>query len=302
MKKIVVTGATSMIGIALIEECIKNDVEVLAIVRRNSKRLNRLSQSELLHVLECNLDELESVSTENDYDVFYHLAWAYTSKEYRDDSVSQEKNIKYTLDAVNLARKLGCYKFVGAGSQAEYGKVDHVITPDTSVFPFTAYGIAKYAAGRLSEKLCSQHELRYIWGRIFSVYGTNDNEGTMLDYAIKQFIKGEKALFSTATQLWNYLYEDDAGKMFYLLGEKDVEGGIYLIANNESKILKKYIEELADIYGGGVSYEFAPIDVNSPKKSLDVDMSKTIKAIEYIPQITFAEGIGKVIKNMKCRF
>ena len=301
MKRIVVTGATSMIGIALIEECIKNDVEVLAIIRKNSNRLYRLPQSELLHIVECDLDELETISSEKSYDVFYHLAWAYTSKEYRDDPILQEKNIRYTLDAVNLAKNLGCGKFVGAGSQAEYGKVDHIITPDTPVFPSTAYGMAKYAAGRLSEKLCSQYNLVHVWGRIFSVYGRYDNEGTMLEYAIKQFIKGEKAIFSAAVQIWNYLYEDDAGKIFYLLGEKNVIGGIYAIANYESKILRQYIEEMVKVYGGKVNYEFAPIDAKKSELNLNVDTSKTIQAVGYIPQVTFSEGISKMITYLRLK-
>ncbi len=33
MKRIIVTGATSMIGTALIEECIRHDIEVYAVVR-----------------------------------------------------------------------------------------------------------------------------------------------------------------------------------------------------------------------------------------------------------------------------
>ena len=32
MKRIIVTGATSMIGTALIEECIRHDIEVYAVV------------------------------------------------------------------------------------------------------------------------------------------------------------------------------------------------------------------------------------------------------------------------------
>ena len=36
MKKIVVTGATSMIGSALIEECVKHDIEVYAVLRSAS--------------------------------------------------------------------------------------------------------------------------------------------------------------------------------------------------------------------------------------------------------------------------
>lgn len=44
MKKIAVTGATSMIGIALIEECVKKNIEVSAIVRK-TKNINRLPVS-----------------------------------------------------------------------------------------------------------------------------------------------------------------------------------------------------------------------------------------------------------------
>ena len=58
MKRIVVTGATSMIGVALIEECVKNNIEVLAIVRGQSTRLGRLPKSALIEIAECSLDEL----------------------------------------------------------------------------------------------------------------------------------------------------------------------------------------------------------------------------------------------------
>lgn len=299
MKKIVVTGATSMIGIALIGECIKNDVEVLAIVHRNSKRLNRLPQSKLLHVLECNLDEMESVSVENGYDVFYHLAWAYTSKEYRDDPILQEKNIKYTLDAVNLARRLGCYKFVGAGSQAEYGRVEHVIMPDTPVFPCTAYGMAKYAAGRLSEKLCSQYGFIHIWGRIFSVYGCYDNAGTMLDYAIEQFIKKRPARFSAATQMWDYLNEKDAGKIFYLLGEKVGESRVYCIASGNARPLKEFIFEVKEYFGEDAKCVFAEELINSELLGIQADIHMLIKDIGYVPETSFREGIAEMIQFKK---
>lgn len=299
MKRIVVTGATSMIGIALIEECIKNDVEVLAIIRKNSNRLYRLPQSELLHIVECDLDELEIISSEKSYDVFYHLAWAYTLKEYRDDPVLQEKNIRYTLDAVNLAKKLGCGKFVGAGSQAEYGQIEGIISADTRPEPSTAYGITKLSANMLSQRMCEKLGMTHIWGRIFSVYGCNDNENTMINYAIDQFIKGEVASFSSAVQIWNYLYESDAGMIFYLLGEKNLEAGIYCIANEESRPLNEYIKDMAKTFGGAAEFKFAPLDSSIKPAGLLADVRKTILATGYHPQINFKEGISKVIKTRK---
>ena len=107
MKRVVVTGATSMIGTALIRCCIDNGIEVLAIVRKDSKKMKRLPESGLLKIRECDLNELDTfVADEKKYDVFYHFAWGYTSKATRDDPALQEKNIQYTLNAVELARKL----------------------------------------------------------------------------------------------------------------------------------------------------------------------------------------------------
>lgn len=303
MKKIAVTGATSMIGAALIKICIERNVEVLAIVRKSSNRLSRLPQSKLLHILECNLEDLESVSEmPYGYDVFYHLAWAYTSKDQRDNPILQEANIKTTLDAVRLAKRLGCKKFIGAGSQAEYGSSHEMICADTKPEPCTAYGIAKYSANMLSRKLCEQLGLLHIWGRIFSVYGCNDNDGTMLSYAVDQFLKGQPARFSSARQIWNYLYEDDAGMMFYLLGTKEVEPGIYCIAAEESRPLRLFIEEMAELFGEEAKCEFAPDHAETELTELRVDIEKTISAVNYHPRISFREGISRVMDSRRDQY
>lgn len=296
MKSVVVTGATSMIGVALIEECIKNNVKVLAILRKDSNRLYRLPQSELIRILECDLDDLESISREENYDVFYHLAWSHSAKIHRDNPILQEENIRTTMSAVTLAKKLGCYKFIGAGSQAEYGKVDHVISPDTPVDPATAYGIAKYAAGRLSEKLCRQYGLIHIWGRIFSVYGRYDNAGTMLDYAINQFLRAKPAEFSAATQMWDYLHEKDAGQIFFLLGEKVEKNSVYCIANGNARPLKEFILQVKENFGTGAECRFAKETRDSEIFGLQADISTLINDTGYVPETVFSDGIADMIR------
>ena len=59
MKRIVVTGATSMIGGALIEECIKHDTEVYAVVRVSSGKQSRLLSGPKLHLVDCDLENLD---------------------------------------------------------------------------------------------------------------------------------------------------------------------------------------------------------------------------------------------------
>ena len=299
MKRVVVTGATSMIGVALIKECIKNGVEVLAIVRRQSVNLNRLPESDMIEICECNLNQLDTIPANGQYDVFYHLAWAHTAKAQRDDPVLQERNIKYSLDAVELANKLGCKKFIGAGSQAEYGRVDHVITSETAVAPLISYGMAKYAAGRLCAKLCRQYGMICIWGRIFSVYGQHDNKETMLSYAIDQFQKSETAKFSSAMQMWDYLHEDDAGRIFYLLGQVVQKERVYCIASGTSRKLKEYILEVKDIFGEDARCEFANEAEESSRIGLEVNTEDLVRDIDYIPRVSFREGILDMVNYRK---
>ena len=59
MQRIIVTGATSMIGVALIEECIKHGTEVYAVVREGSKKRSRLPESSLIKFADCSLEHLD---------------------------------------------------------------------------------------------------------------------------------------------------------------------------------------------------------------------------------------------------
>lgn len=297
MKRIIITGATSMLGVALIEECVAHGIEVVALVRRNSSKTTVLPSSPFVTVIEADLNDLKSIAYEKSCDVFYHFAWAATSKETRDDPQSHLKNVQYTLDAVELARRVGCKVFVGAGSQAEYGIYNGKLAPDTRVDPLSSYGIAKYGAGKFSRKLCDQYGMSHIWTRIFSVYGEHDSENTMIQYALRQFRAGKPAQFSAATQQWNYLYEADAGKIFYLLGEKGVPSGTYCVASEDTRPLKDFILEMQQVYGNGAQCVFAPPS-NEKMVSLDPDITSLVEVIGWRPQTSFAEGIRKIIENI----
>lgn len=295
--RVIITGATSMVGSAIVRACLENDCEVLAIVRKNTSRMNRLPESKLLKVIYYNLDELDQITIDEKYDVFYHIAWGPNIKEARDDCYAQIDNIKATLDAVKLASMAGCKTFIGAGSQAEYGPHNGLITETTKCHPINAYGMCKLSSCMLGSKLCQQLGIKFIWGRIFSVYGINDNKGTMLDYAIECYKNNDEAQFSSGNQYWNYLFEEDAGKIFYLLGENDCEGGIYNIASNESRPLKEYIKEFTNVFGDGFKYQLAEKN-DSNIYGLNVDITKVIRTIQYSPETSFKDGIKKIFDKI----
>lgn len=301
MNSIVLTGATSMLGVALIKECIKNQTNVLAIVRRNSINFHRIQDSTYVKIVECNLDELENLELpEDNYDVFYHFAWDYTDKKNRDNALYQNLNIKYTLNAVELAHKSGCSTFIGAGSQAEYGKVNDIIAPDTPINPDIAYGIAKYAAGRLSGLLCCDLGIKHIWTRVFSVYGPYDNQETMIMYSIRKLLNHEKPIYTKSEQLWDYLYCDDAARAFYLVGVKGKDKAVYCIGSGKVQQLSEYIYKIRDSIDISLPIGIGEKDYSKNQVMyLCADISNLIIDTGFQPIYSFDEGIHNSIEWFK---
>lgn len=298
MKSVVITGATSMLGVALIRECIAQNVRVYALARSNSSKLTRIPQSPLVTIVECGLDRFIEADIEQQCDVFYHFAWEGTTGITRDDPFVHYKNIGYSLAAIELAKRCGCKKFIGAGSQAEYGIYAGKLYPSTRVDPVSSYGVAKYAAGKLCAKICEGYGMTCIWPRIFSVYGENDRENALIKYAIRQFMTGNEAQFSSATQKWNYLCERDAGRIFYLLGQENVKGGVYNVASADTRPLKEFISDIWEVCGCRGACIFAsPSD--APVVSLDPDITSLVDAIGWMPNTIFKDEICNMINKTR---
>lgn len=303
MKKIIVTGATSMLGLATINEAIKHNIQVLAIIRAGSKKSSRIPINRLISVIECNNDSLDFIPVEHfekDYDVFYHFAWDYTDKTTRNSPVLHETNIKHTLDAVELAKKLGCRKFIGAGSQAEYGRIEGKLSASTPINPDIAYGIAKYAAGRLSNLRCKELDIEHIWVRILSVYGIYDQPTTMISYAIRELLAGNNPEYTKCEQKWDYLFSEDAGRAFRLIGEKGKNNKIYCLGSGVAKPLSDYIKIINRHFGkdenaGIGKKDYAPNQV----MHLCADLTELMADTGFRPLISFEEGISKTIEFWK---
>ena len=287
-----------MLGVATIEECLKHDIKVVAIAHRNSKNLNRLPKSEHLTLIERNLDELaEYIPEINDADVFYHFGWAATSHEGRTNVDIQELNIRYTLEAVRLAERFGCKKFIFAGSQAEYGLSDKPLNRETPIKPFTAYGVSKYAAGKLSEMLCNSLDLKFVWARILSIYGINDGSNTLISYVIDCYRNNIQPILTPCGQIWDYLNADDAGRAFRLLGEKDTKG-IYCLGSGEGKPLSSYVEIIHQIMKPSVPLTFGGKPYAEKQVMyLQADISDLQRDTGFKSKISFEEGISQIINN-----
>lgn len=298
MARAIVTGASGMIGVALIKILLKEEYEIIAIVRPNSKKIKNIPKNKHIRIIECDLSNLNSLTDKiSNCDLFFHFGWIGTRGNVRNNTEIQLENIKITLDAVQLAKSSNCHTFVGAGSQAEYGLTDEKISPTTPINPITGYGIAKYASGKLSKLLAEQLEIKHCWGRILSVYGPGDNN-SMIMSCIDSISNDIPFNTTNGDQLWDYLYCDDCAQAFYDIALNGITGKVYTIGSGIAKPLKMYIEIIKDLINPDFKIGFGEIDYYPNQVMyLCADISELVSDTGFKPQISFKEGIQNIIKS-----
>lgn len=312
MPGVVITGATGVIGMALIEKLVEEKIYVTALVNPDSARVSRIPECEYVTILPCGISDYssneklcEQIGTA---EVFYHLAWAGTFGEARNNVELQEKNVEYTLDALRLSKSLGCRTFIGVGSQAEYGRVSGILHEDTPCNPENEYGRGKLKAGIRSRELAAELDIKHIWTRVLSIYGPYDGEATMVTSTINKLIEGEIPALTKGEQMWDYLYSKDAARALYLLGfgGEDGNGGrdgrIYPIGSGKARPLREYIEIMRDEANPGAELGFGQVPYG-PKQVMHLcaDISGLKEDVGFEPAYSFEKGIEETVDFLKTR-
>lgn len=258
-------------------------------------------------------------------DVWVHFAWAGVGSAGRSDPAIQKYNMDMTLDACLKATEMGCRKFIFAGSQAEYGHAQDGTSKseDGPAEPVSEYGAAKEMIGHLAENLIDQYNrseqcmrpMRYVHMRLFSVYGPGDHETSLISTLLRNLREGKETDLGNCTQLWNYLYIDDAAEAVAVLCEK-FTGGIYNVGSADTRPLKSYVNELTETVSGFlkergalpeaasggdlsrlVRFGVRPDNAEGPA-DLSPDITK-LSLTGFEPKISFAEGIRRILESQQ---
>ncbi len=291
-KRAIVTGATSFIGIYLIKELLKTNYTVVALIRPHSARkmlLNQMCPS--VQVIECELNEIREVDLPLDsYDTLFHIAWSSDFVNSRYNRNGQLRNVDFCCYSVELAARYHCEKYLSIGSQAECGLVISPISSITRDNPITAYAEAKCIAYDKTKEMCKKNGIKQYWPRLLSAYGPYDRESTLISSCINACRNKRKVDLTPCEQIWDYIYISDVACAIVAIAEKGKPEKKYSIASGKGRVLKEYIQAIADVMNypqllegiGNKGYEQNQVmylvgDINEMKEEVGVEIRSSFR-------------------------
>lgn len=298
MSRIIITGATGFIGVPLVKKFTEQKHEVYAVVRPNSPNLPRIQNIAGVRIVPLDVHNIaELPSYVKEADCLIHTAWEGIRGGARMDEKIQQHNFECSMQAAKAAQTIGCYKFVGIGSQAEYGTTGEKISEETPENPTTEYGKMKLKTYRTLREQYGNANMKILWGRVFSAYGPGDTPTSLIETCVQAMQENKELLLTECVQDWNYVYIDDVVEAIYRLTITKECEGIYNIASKDNRSLKDYVLELKKILRSDSRIRFGAIPYGEGGPvGFKVDIHKLCKKLHWEPEISFADGIQKKIR------
>ena len=247
MKRIIITGAGGFIGCELTKKLIRKGYEVHAI----SLLFNPAFPEDPNVKKYCSgLSDAQSILDllpEGEYEAFYHLAWRGVNGPEKADPQIQLDNIKLTLACAEASKKLGCKKFLCAGTIAE--RAIESLPKLEKTGGGMLYGTAKYCAHQMLETYCKNVGIDFVWMQFSNIYGPQNKTGNLVSYTLGEISQGREATFGPALQPYDFIYVEDLIEAVFRLGTMPTSKNRYYIGSGSPRILMEYLLQIGQEYG-----------------------------------------------------
>lgn len=302
MKKVVVTGANGFVGSALVKELVNKGIKVIAVIRNEQSDYSCIDGLPNIRIVYCSLDEIKRLSEkifDRDIDAFYHFAWEGSAGSLRSSYELQLKNAQYSCDVVKVCQRIGCKRFVFAGSIMEYECAQLM---ETSKRPsqVNIYCAAKIAANYMARTVATEMGVEYVVGVISNIYGVGEISPRLVNTTLRKFLSGEKTSFTSGEQMYDFIYITDAAKAFYAIGKYGQSNKNYYIGSLEPKPLKDFLMVMRDEVNSMLTLNLGEIQFNGISLDYSMfDLQAVKKDTGFVPEISFADGIERTIEWLK---
>jgi nucleoside-diphosphate-sugar epimerase len=299
-RSLFVTGAGGFVGAATVRAALTAGHEVHALVRRSgAMRLAGLKGDLHIHVADlADGDAISAILNKAKPEIVVHPAWEGVGGALRAGDV-QFENIRTTVALIDASIAAGVCKFVGFGSQAEYGRFDRRISEEDLPCPFLLYGAAKLSAMQLTRQRAQEAGMAFAWLRLFAVFGPGDNGNWLIPSVAAQLMQGIAPKCTAGTQKTDYLHIDDAAAATLAVAVTDEATGIFNLCSDAPVAVRAIIERLRDLAAPGLQLNFGEVPFGPNQiMHMEGDNSRLKVTTGWAPRIHVLDGLADVVADL----
>ncbi|MGB8954078.1 MAG: NAD(P)-dependent oxidoreductase [Tumebacillaceae bacterium] len=300
MRRVLVTGASGLIGTPACRQLIKQGFDVHAVTAKSEPpsdesgicwhRADLLDADQVVRVLE----EVRPAD-------LLHLAWETTPPGYW----TSERNFDWVQVSMQMIRhfhQFGGQRVVVAGTCAEYSWEHGLCSEDrTPMKPTSLYGACKLALQQMLAAYSRQVGLSSAWGRVFFLYGPGEAPNRLVPSVIRSLLQGEEAACTHGRQIRDYLYVEDVADAFVRLLRSDVQGPVN-IASGQPVTLREVVLQIAEGIGRPELLQIGRIAVRNGEPPLIVaDVKRLREEVGWVPRYSLDEGLRETIQHLEGR-
>ena len=238
--KVFVTGATGFIGSYLVKLLIDEGYDLLCL-KRDSSELFRFEDYKTPINWINTTDDWQNTLKEFQPEAIINLAWDGVSSADRIIWQKQVPNINFQQELLNLSVECGVKKFIGIGSQSEYGDFEGVIDETFPVNPKTAYAASKLACQSLLKCFCEINHIEWYWFREFPLFGPYETDRWLIPSLIKAMCTKDSMDLTPGEQLLPYLFVGECAKALASPLKTGDKSGIYNVCADNPQPLKELV-------------------------------------------------------------
>lgn len=244
MKTILITGATGFIGKRVIRIAALRGLSVIACSR--SPVFESVDGIKNVAIDLSDHIQVRDIVMQYKPDIILHLAWFTEPRTYLDHPA----NIGCISDSISLmqsALSAGCREIIMAGTCAEYRPIDRDLREDDPLEPQTLYAGCKVATWAGCTDLARKEGARFVWGRIFGLYGPDEKVGRLLPDLRTALLTGNMFEASDGSQIRDLLHVDDAATAFISLIESELNGPVNICSGKSIRLSDIMLSEARKI-------------------------------------------------------
>lgn len=309
-RKVLVTGATGIVGSWLVKELCNAGAQVIAFVRDSDPQSEffRSNDYKRVNVVNGMLEDFWAVERAiNDHEintVFHLAAQPIVGVAHRMPLQTFEANIRGTYHVMEACRlhHRKVERVVVASSDKAYGTHENLpYTEDMSLQGKAPYEVSKSCADLIAQSYFHTYGVSVGIARCGNIYGGGDlNWSRIIPGTIRSFMQRESPVIrSDGKYVRDYLYVKDVVTGYMMMAEqmdrKEVKGQAFNFSPEKAVTVLEIVKKLQTAMG---AEKINPIIQNNAEGEIHsqyLNSARAKKVLGWAPKFTLDEGLAETI-------